>query len=78
MKKFHVSKLVCSVKPGTFSGNDGGACPIFTMYICIFISVWICKNMAKEISLIYPLTESRRRTGFFFSQLLFVYLIGKG
>ena len=45
--------------------------------IYTYISVWICENVATEISLIYPLTESRRRA-FFFSQLPFVYLIGNG
>ena len=28
------------------------------MYLYTCISVWICKNMATEISLTYPLTES--------------------
>ena len=31
-----------------------------------FISVWICKNVATEISLIYPLTEARIGAVFFF------------
>ena len=30
-----------------------------------YISVWICKNMATEISLIYPLTESCSGAFFF-------------
>ena len=34
--------------------------------MCIYISVWICKNMATEISLIYPLTESCSGAWFFF------------
>ena len=44
--------------------------------IYVYISVWICKNMATEISLIYPLTESC--SGAFFLQLLCIYLIGTG
>ena len=35
MKKFHVSKLICDLKTRYFfpSGNDGGACPIFNLYV---------------------------------------------
>ena len=36
------------------------------------ISVWICKNVATEISLICPLTESRSRAVFFRSYFLFI------
>ena len=43
-----------------------------------YISVWICKNVATEISLICPLTESRSGSYFFFSRLLFICLIGNG
>ena len=50
------------------------------IYIYIYISVWICKNVATEISLICPLTESRSGSYFlfFFSRLLFICLIGNG
>ena len=34
--------------------------------IYVYISVWICKNMATEISLVYPLTESCSGAFFFF------------
>ena len=33
--------------------------------IDVYISVWICKNMATEISFIYPLTESCSGAFFF-------------
>ena len=49
--------------------------------IDVYISVWICKNMATEISLIYPLTESCSGAFFFYIailKLLFIYLIGTG
>ena len=37
------------------------------IYIYIYIiSVWICRNMATEISLIYPLTEPCSEACFFF------------
>ena len=39
--------------------------------------IWIYENMATEISLIYPLTEPCSGA-FFFSWLLFIYLIGTG
>ena len=42
-------------------------------YICIYISVWICKSVATEISLIYPLTESRSRAVFFFADTFFLF-----
>ena len=35
--------------------------------IDVYISVWICKNMATEISLIYPLTESCSGAFFLYS-----------
>ena len=42
------------------------------LYIYTYIYVWICKNMATEISLIYPLTESCSEVGGFF---LFFFIV---
>ena len=39
----------------------------------IYISVWICKNMATEISVIYPMTEPRSGTCFFFLFIVSFY-----
>ena len=43
------------------------------IYMYIYISVWICKNMATEICLIYPLTEPCSGAGFFF--VLFCFFL---
>ena len=44
--------------------------------MCIYISVWICKNMATEISLIYPLTEPCSGA-FFFIFIVTFYLLNR-
>ena len=41
--------------------------------MCIYISVWICKNMATEISLIYPLTEFCNGACFFVCLFVFFF-----
>ena len=45
------------------------------IYIYIYIiSVWICRNMAAEISLIYPLTEPCSEACFFFFHSYFLFI----
>ena len=41
-------------------------CNIYIYIYIYIISVWICRNMATEISLIYPLTEPCSEACFFF------------
>ena len=52
-----------------------GWCVLHDLYLLFyftFISDWICKNMATEISLIYLLTESSNEAFFFHRYFLFI------
>ena len=58
--KLLVAKQLSCTKSSSFL-----FCLMHVLYLYTCISVWICKNMATEISLTYPLTESCSGAGFF-------------